>query len=83
MTVCKLPSALTIGYDEAGSGPPLLLLHAFPLDRGVWAPQLSALSDVVLGKDLEAALGDIVKEVTATRRSWVRDRPCSLWVKVC
>ncbi len=54
MSLCKLPSALTIGYDEAGSGPPLLLLHAFPLDRGVWQPQLDALKDVarVIAPDL-------------------------------
>jgi len=54
MPVCKLPSGLTIGYDEAGSGAPLLLLHAFPLDRGMWQPQLSALADVahVIAPDL-------------------------------
>lgn len=54
MPVCKLPSGGTIGYDEAGSGPPLVLLHAFPLDRGMWAPQLSALADVarVVAPDL-------------------------------
>ena len=46
MPVCKLPSGPTIGYTEAGSGTPLLLLHAFPLDRGMWQPQLSALADV-------------------------------------
>ena len=46
MPVCKLPSGPTIGYTEAGSGPPLLLLHAFPLDRGMWQPQLAALADV-------------------------------------
>lgn len=45
MPVCKLPSGPTIGYDEAGSGAPLLLLHAFPLDRRMWAPQLAALAD--------------------------------------
>jgi 3-oxoadipate enol-lactonase len=45
MAVCKLPSGPTIAYDEAGSGAPLLLLHAFPLDRQMWAPQLEALAD--------------------------------------
>jgi len=46
MSVCKLPSGPTIGYDEIGSGTPLVLLHAFPLDRGMWQPQLAALADV-------------------------------------
>jgi 3-oxoadipate enol-lactonase len=46
MAVCKLPSGPTIGYDEVGSGAPLLLLHAFPLDRQMWAPQLAALADI-------------------------------------
>lgn len=45
MPLCKLPaSGLTINYDEAGSGPPLLLLHAFPFDRSMWEPQLAALA---------------------------------------
>jgi 3-oxoadipate enol-lactonase len=44
MPVCKLPSALTIGYEEAGSGLPLVLLHAFPLDRGMWQPQIAPLA---------------------------------------
>ncbi len=46
MPLCVLPSGQTIGYDEAGSGPPLVLLHAFPLDRTMWEPQLAALADV-------------------------------------
>ena len=37
--------SLEIGYDDvgAGSGVPLLFVHAFPLNRTMWAPQLSAL----------------------------------------
>lgn len=31
-----------VGYDEAGSGMPLLLLHGFPHDRSLWAAQLAA-----------------------------------------
>ncbi len=31
-----------VGLDEAGSGEPFLLLHGFPHDRTLWAPQLSA-----------------------------------------
>jgi pimeloyl-ACP methyl ester carboxylesterase len=32
-----------VGYEESGSGVPLLLLHAFPLSRRLWAPQLASL----------------------------------------
>lgn len=33
-----------IGYDDIGQGPPVVFLHAFPLDRTMWAPQTSALA---------------------------------------
>lgn len=33
-----------VGYDDTGTGIPLLLLHAFPLSRRMWAPQLAALA---------------------------------------
>ena len=37
--------SLDIGYDDIGSGgdAPLLFAHAFPLNRTMWAPQVSAL----------------------------------------
>ena len=37
--------SLDIGYDDVGSGSsvPLLFVHAFPLNRTMWAPQVSAL----------------------------------------
>ena len=44
MPVCTLPGGPTIGYDDDGSGPPLVLLHAFPLDRTMWHPQRAALA---------------------------------------
>ena len=34
----------TIGFDIQGQGTPLLLMHAFPLDRGMFQQQLGALS---------------------------------------
>ncbi len=33
-----------IAYDDAGSGPPVVLIHAFPLCREMWAPQRLALA---------------------------------------
>jgi 3-oxoadipate enol-lactonase len=37
--------SMEIGYDDIGTGAgvPLLFAHAFPLNRTMWAPQLSAL----------------------------------------
>src|SRR5687767_12743463 len=35
---------LTLAYDDHGAGRPLVLLHAFPLDRQMWRPQLGPLS---------------------------------------
>jgi 3-oxoadipate enol-lactonase len=46
MPVLTLPNGATVGYDDAGSGPPLVLLHAFPLDRAMWRAQLADLPDV-------------------------------------
>ena len=36
-------NGITVSYDDIGSGMPILFLHAFPLDRSMWAPQLGAL----------------------------------------
>jgi 3-oxoadipate enol-lactonase len=34
-----------LAYDDRGSGPPLVLVHAFPLDRRMWQVQTDELSD--------------------------------------
>jgi len=34
-----------LAFDESGKGPPLVLLHGFPLDARVWKTQRAALSD--------------------------------------
>ncbi|RMF58586.1 MAG: alpha/beta fold hydrolase, partial [Calditrichaeota bacterium] len=34
----------TLSYELQGSGPTLLLLHAFPLNRTMWTPQVQTLS---------------------------------------
>lgn len=46
--------SMILGYDEAGSGPVLILVHGFPFDRTMWADQVSGLSDVrrVIAVDL-------------------------------
>jgi pimeloyl-ACP methyl ester carboxylesterase len=37
-------NGIALHYDEAGAGPPLLLIHAFPVGRRMWEPQLAALA---------------------------------------
>ena len=37
--------SLEIGYDDVGAGIPVLFAHAFPLNRTMWAPNVSALVD--------------------------------------
>lgn len=34
-----------LGYGTDGTGPPVVLLHAFPLNRAMWGPQVEALRD--------------------------------------
>ncbi len=36
---------LRIAYDESGAGIPVLMFHSFPLNRGMWVPQLDQLSE--------------------------------------
>ncbi len=33
-----------LAYTEAGTGPAVVLLHGFPLDRSIWEQQIAALS---------------------------------------
>jgi len=44
MPTITLPNGQPLSYVEAGhGGVPLLLLHGYPLDRQLWAPQLEGL----------------------------------------
>src|SRR5438046_86055 len=35
----------TVNYLDQGNGPAVLLIHAFPLNHTMWAPQLGPLSE--------------------------------------
>lgn len=37
---------MKLGYDEAGEGKVLLLVHGFPADRRLWTHQVAGLSDL-------------------------------------
>jgi 3-oxoadipate enol-lactonase len=36
-------NGIHLSYDDIGTGLPIVFLHAFPLDRSMWAPQVGAL----------------------------------------
>lgn len=36
-------NGITMAYDDSGNGPPLLLIHGFPLCRRMWRPQMNKL----------------------------------------
>jgi 3-oxoadipate enol-lactonase len=38
-------NGVQLDYEEAGHGPTLCLIHAFPVGRGMWAPQIPAFAD--------------------------------------
>ena len=35
---------ITMAYDDCGTGPAVLLIHGFPLNRQMWQPQLQAIA---------------------------------------
>lgn len=37
-------NGITVGYDDEGSGRPLVLVHGHPFDRSMWAPQVTEFS---------------------------------------
>lgn len=37
-------NGIMMAYDDVGSGPPVLLIHGFPLCRRMWQPQISPLA---------------------------------------
>jgi 3-oxoadipate enol-lactonase len=37
-------NGITLGYDDQGDGSPIVFLHAFPLNRTMWAEQSDALA---------------------------------------
>ena len=36
---------MTVGYTDQGNGTPLIFIHAFPLSKTMWEPQVNALKD--------------------------------------
>lgn len=64
-------------HDEAGTGTPLLLIHGFPHDRTLWAPQLTGMADAarVIAPDLRGfgAWADLPDRPVLTMEDHARD----------
>jgi 3-oxoadipate enol-lactonase len=42
--VNPMADAMELAYEERGSGPVMVFVHGFPLDRTMWIPQLAGLA---------------------------------------
>jgi pimeloyl-ACP methyl ester carboxylesterase len=61
-------------YEEHGAGPPVVLLHGYPLNRSMWQPQVAALRDSyrVVTPDLRG-LGETDATPSVTMEDLARD----------
>jgi pimeloyl-ACP methyl ester carboxylesterase len=61
-TMTLRASQTAIAYQDQGTGPGVVLLHAFPLDSSMWAHQVAALADRfrVIAPDLPGFGGSAV-----------------------
>ena len=59
-------------YDEAGSGPPLMLLHGGLGDSGLWEPVVPFLSGRfrTIRTDVQVYRGESIHEVTYLRERY-------------
>jgi 3-oxoadipate enol-lactonase len=59
---------IEIGYEEAGSGTPVVLLHGFPFNRTMWTDQIAALTarHRVIAPDLRGHGETSVSDSSAT-----------------
>lgn len=65
----------TLAVLDQGSGPPVLLVHGFPLDHSMWSGQIEALSARcrVIAPDLRGFGGSGVAEGIATMEGFADD----------
>ncbi|HEY1014611.1 MAG TPA: alpha/beta fold hydrolase [Herpetosiphonaceae bacterium] len=66
---------VTLAYDDSGSGPPVVLLHAFPLSKEMWRGQVEALRDAyrVIAPDLRGHGGSALRGDSATMEQMADD----------
>jgi pimeloyl-ACP methyl ester carboxylesterase len=66
---------MSLACDDVGRGKPVVLLHAFPLCRAMWRPQLEALRDTcrVIAPDLRGFGDSPLAEGAATAETMADD----------
>jgi 3-oxoadipate enol-lactonase len=66
---------IEIGYDQAGSGTPVVLLHGFPFNRTMWGEQIESLvpRHRVLAPDLRGHGETTATSAPATMEEMARD----------
>ncbi len=68
-------AGITIGYDDQGSGPALLLVHGHPFDRSMWAPQVAEFARAgwrVIAPDLRG-FGETTVSAAVEWETFARD----------
>jgi len=65
-----LVNGIMLAYDDVGSGPAVLLIHGFPLNRRMWRPQVAIL--------LAAGYRVIAPDLRGFGDSDVTDAACSM-----
>lgn len=63
-------NGITLAYDDVGSGPVVVLIHGFPLNRRMWRPQLPLL--------VAAGYRVIAPDLRGFGDSDALDAPCSM-----
>lgn len=66
----KLINSIPIFYDDMGTGPAVVLIHGFPLDRRMWHPQAERLA--------AEGFRVITPDLRGFGESWAGDIPCSI-----
>jgi pimeloyl-ACP methyl ester carboxylesterase len=69
-------NGITVGYDDHGSGEPLVLVHGHPFDRSMWRPQVERFSRAgwrVIAADLRGYGESTVVPGMTTLETFARD----------
>jgi pimeloyl-ACP methyl ester carboxylesterase len=69
-------NGITVGYDDEGQGPPLVLIHGHPFDRSMWTPQVAEFARCgwrVIAPDLRGYGQSTVVPGTTLLETFARD----------